>query len=64
MYILKYHYFKRNPDTLNPIGSPICKQCSGMKLSAVMDAYHAASLDHDLYKYTPRIIDNVINTDE
>lgn len=64
MFILQYHYFKRNPDTLNPIGNPIFKQCSGMKLSAVMDTYRAGSLEHDLYKYTPRTIDNIINTDE
>jgi hypothetical protein len=44
--------------------TPIFKECSGMKLSAVMNTYHTNSLDHDLTKFTPRIIDNVIDTEE
>lgn len=62
MYILKYHYFTKdangNPDI------PVFKQCSGMKLSKVMDLYHANGLDHDLTKYTARYIDDVIKTEE
>ena len=62
MYILQYHYFMKDENG-NP-ATPIFKQCSGMKLSAVMNTYHTNGLDHDLTKFTPRTIDNVINTEE
>ena len=62
MYILRYHYFTKDANG-NP-QTPVFKQCTGMKLSAVMNAYHTASLNHDLTKYTPRTIDDVINTEE
>lgn len=62
MFILQYHYFMKDEHG-NPT-TPIFKECSGMKLSAVMNTYHTNSLDHDLTKYTPRTIDNVIDTDE
>ena len=64
MYILKYYYFQKNPDTNRIIGNPIWKQCSGMKLSAVMTAFKAGSENHDLSVYTPRTIYDILDTNE
>ena len=63
MYILKYYYFKHD-ENFNPIGNPIYKECAGMKLSKVMDAYRSGIENHDLSKYTKRTIYDIINTDE
>lgn len=72
MYILKYYYLERRVNPVTGCGSwdptrqqtPIYKQCSGMKLSKVMEAYRASGADHDLVKYTPRTIYDIINTAE
>jgi len=62
MFILQYHYFMKDEHG-NP-NQPIFKEMQGIKLSTLMNAYHTDSLDHDLTKYTPRTIDNVIDTEE
>lgn len=64
MYILKYYYFHRNPETYRAEGNVIWGECSGMKLSKVMEAYRAGGADHDLIKYTSRTIYDVTNTAE
>jgi len=62
VYILHYHYFKKDANG-NPT-TPVFKKAIGKKLCRVMDAYHAEGLDHDLTLFTPRIIDDVENTEE
>ena len=62
MYILHYHYFDRDEHG-NP-ARPHFYKYHGERLSDVMSKFHVDGLDHNLVLYTPRIIDDVTNTEE